>query len=305
MDCGQPSFPLPSLSFNKMNKSASYNFLGIQNPSYEKTKFVILPIPYEATVSFGRGTRFGPEGIILSSRYVELFDEETKTEPYRKGIFTLPEIPIESNSVPEMFKQIERTIQKHLKKKKFIISLGGEHSLSIPVIQSHRIFYPDLKVIHFDAHADMRNVYEGSRFNHACVIRRVTEAGCEVFSFGIRSLSGEEFEYISSSKMNHVFYDIDTYDKPLENFIDNIPDGNYYLTIDLDVFDPSVVPEVGTPEPGGLRWYSSLKFIRKIIMSKNIVGVDIVELAPKHPYSPSCFFSAKFIYKIISYLSQN
>ncbi len=288
-----------------MNETSTYNFLGIPNPIYEKAKFLILPIPYEATVSFGRGTRFGPESIILSSRYVELFDEEIKTEPYKMGILTLPEIPIESNSVQQMLKKITRNVQKHLKKKKFILSLGGEHSISIPLIQTHKIFYPDLKVIHLDAHADMRNSYEGSKFNHACVMKRITESGCEIFSFGIRSLSKEEFEFISSSKMNHIFFAMDIYNKTIENFVDNIPDGNYYLTIDLDVFDPSLVPDVGTPEPGGLKWYSTLKFIKKLISSKNIVGADIVELAPKHPYGHSSFFSAKLTYKIIAYLSQN
>jgi agmatinase len=288
-----------------MNETFTYTFLGMQNPPYEESKFLILPIPYEATVSFGRGTRFGPEGIILSSRYLELFDEEIKSEPYKQvGIFTLPEISIESNSVPQMFRKIEISVQKYLEDKKFIISLGGEHSISVPLIQKHRIFYPDLKVIHLDAHADMRKSYEGSKYNHACVIRRIVESGCEVFSFGIRSLSKEEFEFISESKLNHMFFDINIHDKPLENFANNIPDGNYYLTIDLDVFDPAIVPEVGTPEPGGLNWYSCLKFIRRLIISKNVVGVDIVELAPKHPYSTSSFFSAKLAYKIISYLSQ-
>lgn len=285
-----------------ISESLPYTFGGIKKIPARSARFIILPIPYEGTVSFRTGTKFGPESIIFSSRYMELFDEETNTEPWENGIITLPEITQEVDSPGKMMKKIQKTVRKLLKNNSFIFTLGGEHSLSFPIVLEYKQKYPDLRVIHFDAHADLRKEYEGSKFSHASVMRRILETGCEIYSFGIRSLSKEESDEIQHMKNVHINFAYSCRNQTLIDKAVSLPDGNYYISIDIDCFDPSVVPDTGTPEPGGLTWYEITGFLKKFASRHKIVGADLVELAPSNHYCPSSFLAAKLIYKLIAYI---
>ncbi|MCM8822455.1 MAG: agmatinase [Candidatus Omnitrophica bacterium] len=287
-----------------MNKALPYTFGGLEKISLSGARFVILPVPYEATVSFKPGTRFGPESILLSSRYMELYDEETDSEPWRNGIITLPEIVQEIDSAGKMMKKISSIAKKMIEKDKFIFTLGGEHSISFPVVKEYKKKYPNLKVIHFDAHADLRNEYEGSGSSHACVMRRISELGCEIFSFGIRSISKEEKNVLPELKNVHINFAHICRNQTLIDKAGSIPEGDYYISIDIDCFDPSVVPDTGTVEPGGLTWYEATGFLKKFIAGHRVVGADLVELSPSNHYCASSFMAAKLIYKIIAYISE-
>ncbi len=286
-----------------MAEALPYNFGGLEVIPLKNARFVILPVPYESTVSFRTGTRFGPESIILSSRYMELYDEETDCEPWKNGILTLPEIVQDIDSVSKMMKKISTAAKKMIEKDKFLFTIGGEHSISFPLVKECQKKYPDLKVLHFDAHADLRNEYEGSKFSHACVMKRISELGCQIFSFGIRSLSKEEADELPGLKNVNVYYACKYRDWQLIKKAKEIPEGNYYISIDIDCFDPSFVPDTGTPEPGGLSWYEITEFLKSFIETHNIVAADLVELAPSNQYSPGSFLAAKLIYKIFAYLS--
>lgn len=286
-----------------MSEALPYTFGGIAPVSINKAKFVILPVPYEATVSFRPGTRFGPESIILSSRFMELYDEETNSEPWHDGIITLPEIVQEIDSAPKMMRKIAKTARKIIEKNKFLFTLGGEHSISFPVVKEYQKKYPDLKILHLDAHADLRIKYEGSKSSHASVMRRISEIGCEIFSFGIRSMSKEEADALQQLKNVHINLACNCKNQKLIDTAGHLPHGNYYITIDIDCFDPSVVPDTGTPEPGGLHWYEVTEFLKKFIGLQNVVGADLVELAPSNHYCPSSFLAAKLVYKTIGYLT--
>ncbi|MCM8814433.1 MAG: agmatinase [Candidatus Omnitrophica bacterium] len=286
-----------------MNKALPYTFGGLEKIPLSSAKFILLPVPYESTVSFKPGTRFGPESILLSSRYMELYDEETDSEPWRNGILTLPEIVQEIDSTGKMMKKISSAAKKIIEKDKFLFVLGGEHSISFPVVKEYKKKYSDLKVIHFDAHADLRIEYEGSRSSHACVMRRISELGCEIFSFGIRSISKEEKDALSGLKNIHINFAHTCRNQTLIDKASSIPEGNYYISIDVDCFDPSVVPDTGTVEPGGLTWYEVTGFLKKFIAGHRVVGADLVELSPSNHYCASSFMAAKLIYKIIAYLT--
>lgn len=286
-----------------MNDGLPYTFAGLEIVPLNRAKFVILPVPYEATVSFKPGTRFGPESVILSSRFMELYDEETNTQPWQSGILTLPELVQEIDSTSDMMKKIGKAAKKIIEKEKFLFTIGGEHSISFPVVKEYQKKYPDLKVLHFDAHADLRSEYEGSKSSHASVMRRIYELGCEIYSFGIRSISKEEADILPELKNVHMNFAFNCRNQTLVEMAKKIPDGNFYITIDIDCFDPSIVPDTGTPEPGGLTWYEVTNFLKNFIETHRVVGADIVELAPSHHYCASSFLTAKLIYKIIAYLT--
>jgi len=290
-----------------MPREAPYTFAGLPEISLQKARMVILPIPYECTVSYQVGTKFGPEAIIHASRNMELYDEQLQTEPWKIGLKTLPGLVPERQSPARMARVIEKTVSSVLAKGKFVISLGGEHSISPAVIAAHRKFYPRLRVLHLDAHADLRDSYEGTPYNHACAVRRILEGNCPVFSLGIRSVSQQEIEFLKKEKPPveiHWAYAMAA-DWP-ERLSRKAPAGCYYLTLDLDFFDPAIVPDTGTPEPGGFFWWETLRFLELFTGREDIelVGFDIVELAPKNFFSPSCFLTARLIYKIISYLGR-
>jgi agmatinase len=288
-----------------MNDALPYTFGGIKKIPAGKARFIILPIPYEGTISFKPGTKFGPEAIIFSSRYMELYEEETNTQPWENGIITLSEITQDVHSAEKMMKKIQRNVKKLLKDNKFVFALGGEHSISFPIISEYKHKYPDLRVLHFDAHADLRKQYEGSKFSHASVMRRISELNCEIYSFGIRSLSNEEAKDLQELKNIHIHFAHNCRNQALIDKATSLPDGNYYISIDIDCFDPSVVPDTGTPEPGGFTWYEITDFLRKFASTHKIIGADIVELAPSNHYCASAFLAAKLVYKLIAYICAN
>ncbi|MCM8757267.1 MAG: agmatinase [Candidatus Omnitrophica bacterium] len=282
-----------------------YTFGGLADLPLKKAKFVLLPVPYEATVSYQVGTKFGPQAIIHASRNMELYDEELEMEPWQAGIKTLPGLVPEKHTPARMAKLIEKTTSSLLIKDKFVLALGGEHSISPSLVAGYRSFYPELRVLHLDAHADLRERYEGTPYSHASAVRRILEMGCQVFSLGIRSISQEEKEFLRKEKPPveiHWAYTMEP-DWP-ENLSQKAPAGIYYLTFDLDFLDPSIMPDTGTPEPGGFLWWETLRFLRLFLERQDVklVGADIVELAPKNFFSPACFLASRLVYKIIGYL---
>ncbi|MCJ7496949.1 MAG: agmatinase [candidate division Zixibacteria bacterium] len=278
-----------------------HNFLGIPRiySDYKRSKFVILPVPYEQTTTYKGGTREGPQAIISASKQVELFDEELYTEPYKVGIYTSDELESTSKGAEEMIEKIYKVGRSLLKDNKIIVMLGGEHTISIGMIKAFKEKYKDLSVLQLDAHADLRENYQENRFSHACTMRRVREF-VPAIGVGIRNLSMEEHNWIKKNKIN-LFYaqkrEKDWSDKVLSSLSDEV-----YLTFDLDFLDPSIMPSVGTPEPGGFLWYETLDFLKTLTLKKKIVGFDIVELCPQPGNVAPDFLTAKLIYKLIGYI---
>lgn len=263
---------------------------------YDNAYFVVVPSPYEKTTSYGKGTKNGPQGICTASEQVELYDEELGKEVYHRGIATL-------KSVSEL-DELEKITSKILADKKFPIVLGGEHTISAAPIRACKKIYKNLSVVHFDAHADLRDEYEGTKLSHACVMRRVHEAGVPIVQVGIRNHSLEEGEFIKSAKLNRPFYAHEIYSSNfwMDEVIKLLSD-DVYISFDVDAFDPSVVPSTGTPEPGGMNWYQVVTFFKKLAETKNIVGADFVELSPVKDHPAPDFAVAKLIYKLICYIS--
>ena len=283
-------------------KNKRENFLGLpEHHSNEKdSRFVVLPIPYEQTTTYIKGTRHGPQAIIGASQQVELYDEELGSEAYTTGIFTAQSLDLDTQP-DDAHEDIYQSVSEILKRGKTPVALGGEHTLTAGAVKAFAKKYQDLSVLQLDAHADLRDEYLGSKWNHACTTRRLLE-NAPVVQAGIRSLSKEEADFI---KENHVkvFYAHDVIKKqPWEEIISNLSE-NVYLTIDLDVFDSGLMPSVGTPEPGGLRWYDVLGLIRSVARKRKIVGYDVVELCPQPGNIAPDFLAAKLIYKVISYIT--
>jgi agmatinase len=275
------------------------SFCGLPNDlaDYKQSPIVILPIPFDKTSTWMKGADKGPEAIIEASQYLELYDIETDSEVYKKGIFTTKPIHTLSSSV--LLKRTVLAVSKYIQDKKLVVTLGGEHSVSIGVIKSYAKHYNNLTVLHLDAHADSRDSYEGSRYNHACVIARVREFTKNIVSVGIRSMDTSERAGMDRKKMFFA-HEIHNSDKWINNVIRLLTD-TVYVTIDVDVFDPGIMPSTGTPEPGGLGWYQVLKLLSAISKSKRIVGFDIVELCPSANKAPD-FMVAKLIYTFLSFI---
>jgi len=282
-----------------MGKTATNKFAGLPPDftSYHKAKTVILPVPFEKTTTWLKGTNKGPKAIIEASKNMELYDTETASEVYKLGIHTGQAIHAK-NSV-EMINKVYRRTNKYLSANKFIVTLGGEHSISIGSIKSHLAFFDNLSILHLDAHSDRRNSFRGSIYNHACVLARVQEMTDKVISVGIRSVDSTELDNINPSK---IFYAEKIYGSSnwQQQVIKKLTK-NIYITIDLDVFDPGIMSSVGTPEPGGLDWYSVLELLHRATKEKNIVGFDVVELCPSPHNKAPDFLAAKLIYKLLSY----
>ncbi|MGB2696835.1 MAG: agmatinase [Candidatus Zixiibacteriota bacterium] len=281
-----------------------HNFLGIPEKytDLRKSGFVILPIPYEGTSSYKSGTKEGPQAIINASRQVEFYDQELKIEPYRKGICTLNELEPDVSSPEKMVEKIYKLAKELVDKKRILIGLGGEHTISIGLVKAHKEKYKNLSVLQLDAHADLRDTYQNSKYSHACVMKRINEF-CDYVGVGIRSISNDETSFAGKEKIK-IFSAKDIKDKPeLTDGVLDLLSENVYITFDLDFLDPSIIPAVGTPEPGGLLWYETLDFLKKVIENKNIVGLDVVELTPLPGIIAPDFLVAKLLYKIIGYIS--
>lgn len=285
------------------------NFGGIdeeQYCSFENARILILPVSYEGTVSYGTGTGAGAMAIVDASRNMELYEEETDTEVYKVGIHTLEEFT--ARETPEkMMDELYAATKDLLKSDKFICMLGGEHSISAPIIKAHAEKYHDLSVLQIDAHADLRDTYDGTPHSHASIMARVVkDLRIPSVQVGIRSISAEEARLLDSGLPTRIFWARDIAGKT--DWIDSAVDAlteNVYLTIDIDGLDPSIVPTTGTPEPGGLGWYETLELIRKIAEKKRIVGMDLVEYSYFENYDSPAFLCAKLVYKSLAYIFGN
>ncbi|MBP7219587.1 MAG: agmatinase [Paludibacteraceae bacterium] len=274
-------------------------FAGVpdQYAVYETAKMVVLPVPYDETSSWIKGSDKGPEALLDASVALEWYDIETQTQVYKKGIFTA--LPITEKSSPELLcNAVQERVTTYLKDGKFPVTIGGNHTVSIGAIRAAASQYADLTILQMDAHSDLRPSYEGSQLNHACVMYQASQL-CPITQVGIRSMCEEE---LGLFKEDRIFYahaiagQTDWQQKALQTLSKNV-----YLTIDLDVFDPSVLPSTGTPEPGGLRYYEVLHFLRSVFAQYNVVGFDVVELCPNPNERASDFLAARLMYQLMTY----
>ena len=278
-------------------------FLGVDNKFNIKEKVIVVPFGLEKTVSYGSGTKNGPREIIKASHQVELYDEELKCEPYKKiGIKTLKPFKINKN-INKALDKMSKINQDILNKKIFPLTLGGEHSITPGCITPFAKKFKKLCLLHFDAHADLRESYNGERFSHASAIKRCLDyKNVSLISFGIRNISKSEIPFLNknSSRIN-IFWAKDKSNWNLNKFKKIIKNKNVYITFDVDGFDSSIMPATGTPEPGGLFWDETLKILKIAVKNSNVVGADINELAPIKGFNSYNFLVAKLAYKILSY----
>lgn len=283
------------------------NFLAIEDEysSYNSSKIVILSAPFEKTVSYGKGTANGPKEILKASHYVEFYDEEFDRElVFEKGIATLTELKFKDMSTKKGINKIYKQVKKLIADNKFVVTLGGEHSLSSAPAEAHFEAYENLSVLQIDAHSDFRDEYEGSKYSHASVMARVAEFTKDIVQVGIRAQCIEESKFIKENGIKTYYMrDIRT-GKHGEDWQQRVLDDlkeNVYVTFDVDGLDPSVITATGTPEPGGLLWDETMNLFRMIGEKKNIVGFDVVELAPSKYHESSSFVTAKLVYKLLNY----
>lgn len=288
-----------------------YNFLGIekQYSAFETSKIVILPAPYEHTVSYGGGTKKGPEAILKASQFVEWFDEETKREICKEhGIATLPLLNLEKKKNEAALQLIYDSVLDLVQLQKFVVTLGGEHTISSATIAAHAKIFPNLSILQFDAHSDLRPEYRGNKYSHASVMSRVCEFldPHRLVQVGIRAQCREEAEYIRDNGI-HTFYSHGIrrglYTRVLKYWDDFVAENltdTVYITFDVDVFDPSLMPATGTPEPNGLFWDEVIQCIRKVTRKRRVVGFDVVELAPIKSLHHADLTTAKLISKILN-----
>ena len=281
------------------------NFLGLDSAdaTWENAAAVVLPIPYEATTSWGTGTRFGPSAILDASQYVELYDEELDTEPFRHGICTLPAIELTHEGPRSAIAQLRDAYGRLLDQagERFVIGLGGEHSISsAPATAWVDRLGDDLSILQVDAHSDLRPEYHGTPWSHASVMHRILDRTSNIVAVGIRSLTVEESVLIRERGIVTVFAQELRTPGWVQRAVESLR-ANVYITFDVDFFDPSVMPGTGTPEPGGGGWWQAVELLRAVFSERNVVGADVVELAPRPDDRASAMTTAKLVYKLIGY----
>jgi len=286
--------------------TASLVFGGMKQDedAYRSARTVVLPVPLERTTSYVAGTRNGPREILLASAQVELWDEETSTSAAKSSMYTLPEMELPFGTMEGALDVIRRVAGEVLDAGKLLIALGGEHSVTIPLVEAVAARHPGLSVLQIDAHADMRDAYMGNRLSHASVMRRVVEhARCT--QVGIRSLSEEEARAVPSLQTT-IFYDVQMREDAgwTDRVVASLGDP-VYVTIDCDGFDPAIMPAVGTPEPGGLRWYEALALLRKVFAARRVVACDLVELSPLPGIVAPNVLCARLVYKLLTYWAES
>jgi agmatinase len=280
------------------------NFGGIdaEYSAFEKAVFAVVPVPYDLTSTYQSGSRRGPGAILEASCNMELYDEELEQESFLTGIHTLPPLEVEAGGPEAMTDAVHRVIAGLLKAGKIPVLLGGEHSLSVGAVRAMKEAYPDISVLHLDAHADMRDTYQGTPYSHACAGRRMSEC-CPLVQIGIRSMSAEEAEFIKKRPVKTYSADFISGNDAWKDHIREELRGDLYISLDLDVLDPSVMPSTGTPEPGGLQWKELLDLLREVTGRGNVRGFDVVELSPIPGLVAPDFLAAKLVYKMIGYIT--
>jgi agmatinase len=277
-------------------------FAGLEPPysNLQQAKTIILPVPYDSTSEWRSGSRHGPQAIIDASQYLELYDLELNREIYKVGICTLPEVEPLMSSPQDMIDRVYQVIKGLIQEEKFVVLLGGEHSLSLGAVRAFKEAFPRLSVLQLDAHADLRDEYLGTKYGQACVMRRIFEL-CPIFQVGIRSLSWEEKQFLAQNKLKPFYMsDLESNTASVDQIVDSLSE-DVYVTLDVDVLDPSIMPAVGTPEPDGMSWRHVLDIIKSVALHKHVVGFDLMEFCPGEGPGSCAFLLAKLAYKLIGY----
>lgn len=286
---------MPSLPNN-------FGLLDAESSSYETSRVAVLPVPFERTTSYGKGTALGPAAILRASQAMELYDEELGAEPAVQGIATLPAFLPEAFDMAGAMAELQAEARVHMERGKFLVTLGGEHSLSQAPVLAAREAFGEIGVVQFDAHSDLREEFEGTPYSHASVMKRIVDAGIPTLPVGIRSLSSPEAQLIRERNLPVLWgHQLDRAEELFPQMLAALPE-KIYLTFDIDYFDPSLVPATGTPEPGGGLWYPTLRLLHHLFRTKTVVAMDLVELAPVGGQPASDFLTAKLIYKCLGYL---
>ena len=280
------------------------NYGGIETgyATYDKAKFVVVPVPYDLTSTYQSGSRRGPGAILDASANMELYDEELRLETYRAGIHTLTPLEADARGPAKMMNTVQRTVAGIAADGKIPVMLGGEHSISFGAVRAMKEAFPELTVLQLDAHADLRDAYQGTPFSHAAVARRIMEI-CPLVQAGIRSMSVEEAEFLSANPVKSYPADFILDGGSWCETICGDLHGDVYLSIDLDVLDPAVMPATGTPEPGGIAWRDLIRLIREAAKRCRIRGFDVVELAPIPGMVAPDFLASKLVYRTMGYLT--
>ena len=281
------------------------NFGGIEEKyeALEGAAFVVVPVPYDLTTTYQGGARKGPAAILEASCNMELYDEEIEAETYRAGIHTMEPLEAVASGPEGMLGRIEETVTGVFELGKIPVMLGGEHSITLGAVRAARKRYPKLSVLHLDAHADMRVSYQGTPYSHACIGRRMIEL-CPVVQAGIRSMSVEEADFLRRRKLPSCSAAAIRRDRAwVEKLIRHLT-RDVYITVDLDAFDPAVMPATGTPEPGGMLWHDVLDLLREVCRKKNVIGFDLVELAPIPGMVAPDFLAARLAYRMMGYVTK-
>ena len=269
--------------------------------SWKNSRIAILPVSYDLTTSYKSGAARGPKAIIDASRYMETYDEETEKEIYKLGIYTAEEIKSGSSGPERIIKKVEDQTSRILKAGKFPVILGGEHSITLGIIKALKKKYKNFSVLQLDAHMDLRDSFQGSKHSHACIAKRIIEI-TRLTQVGIRSMSreeaGKDYKNLKTFFMKDMIKDRHWINKA----IDSLNSDRVYVTMDMDSLDPSIMPSVGTPEPGGLGWHDTLELLKKLSRKKEVIGFDAVELSPMPGNISPDFLAAKLVYKFLSYI---
>ena len=293
-------YPQPSAGWHEGKFLPQRVFAGLGPPysDLRHAKAVILPVPYDSTSEWRSGSRHGPQAIIDASEYLELYDLELDREIYKVGISTLPRVEPLLGSPQDMIDRVYKTVKDLILKEKFVVLLGGEHSLSLGAVRAFKEAFPTLSVLQLDAHADLRDEYLGTKHGQACVMRRILEV-CPICQVGVRSLSWEEKQFSTQKKLKSLYMSALVSNPASTDWIIDSLSQDVYITIDVDVLDPSIMPAVGTPEPDGMSWRQILNILESVALRKHVVGVDLMEFCPAEGSSSCAFLLAKLAYKLI------
>nr|WP_185858492.1 agmatinase [Blattabacterium cuenoti] len=283
---------------NAFHKKKTFAGISKKYATLEKSKIVLIPVPYDSTQTWKKGSKNGPQAFLSASEHIELYDIETDSEVYKRGIYLSDPIVNSSISSIKMVNKVYHATKKYLLKEKFVTLIGGDHSISIGSIRAFGEKYTNLSILHMDAHADLRSKYKNNPYNHACSMHEAS-IKYPLIQIGIRSMDSSEKKYLQKGNVFYMHV-IKNNDFWMQRVIHRLSE-NVFLSIDIDVFDPSIAPSTGTPEPGGLHWYTTLEFLKTVFQEKKIIGFDIVELLPNKKESSTDFLVVKLYYKLLSY----